>query len=72
MGARLLPREQAYAVGLKARKAAIALKADVAVKKMAVHSARRPSSRPTTRSSVSSPRRPRPRRPSSGVRKSSS
>lgn len=72
VGARLLPREQAYAVGLKARKAAIALKADVAVKKMAVHSARRPSSRPTTRSSVSSPRRPRPRRPSSGVRNSSS
>ena len=30
MGARLLPREQAYAVGLKARRAAIALKADVA------------------------------------------
>ena len=36
VGARLLPREQAYAVGLKARKAAVALKADVASKKRAV------------------------------------
>ena len=36
VGARLLPREQAYAVGLKARKAAVALKADVAAKKRAV------------------------------------
>ena len=36
MGARLLLREQAYAVGLKARKAAVALKADVVAKKKAV------------------------------------
>ena len=36
MGARLLLREQAYAVGLKARKAAVALKADVVAKKRAV------------------------------------
>ena len=36
MGARLLLREQAYAVGLKARKAAVALKVDVVAKKKAV------------------------------------